>query len=293
MAPLIPNLFTVHHSKEIEELTLVTRGARRAITLFLEGPLKTWAFRGLRGVIGVTNEITKYESRRFPRASVAATYPNGIDVDKIDVADEPAADAPTVHAVFVSTVFYAWQGLDRLLDSLAEIEATTGPPPVVVHLIGELEPSDRALAHQLSARGLVQIHGVLDRESVHQVFSQSQVAIASLALDRKDLREASTLKVREYLASGLPVYSTHVDAGLPQGFPFYYCDDNGFNFARMVDFLAEMPDRGRMTVREAARPHIDKLAIMRSLVAQLGTLNSSAAPKERRGTADARRRGSS
>lgn len=268
-APLIPNLYTVHHSKEIEELDLVTRGARRRITLFLEGPLKTWAFRRLRGVIGVTPEISDYEHDRFPRAPIVATYANGIDLATVSLAKEPAGDDETVHAVFVATVFYAWQGLDRLLESLTALSEDEEPPRLVVHLVGELEPQHLRSAQLLAARGLVELHGVLDRAALDDVFARSHIAIASLALDRKALRQASTLKVREYLAAGLPVYSTHVDAGLPPEFPFYFCDDEGFSAARMIAFLTGRADHTRAAVREAARPHIDKLSIMNTLVDQL------------------------
>lgn len=268
-APLIPNLLTVHHSKEIEELNLVTRGARRRITLFLEGPLKTWAFRRLRGVIGVTPEISDYEHDRFPRAPIVATYPNGIDLATVPLASDPASDGEIVHAVFVATVFYAWQGLDRLLESLTALGQNDERPRLVVHLVGSLEPQDVRTAQLLAERGLVELHGVLDRAALDEVFARSHIAIASLALDRKELRQASTLKVREYLAAGLPVYSTHVDAGLPEEFPFYFCDDDGFSAERMIAFLTSRADLTRAAVREAARPHIDKLAIMSTLVAQL------------------------
>ncbi|KJL26329.1 glycosyltransferase [Microbacterium azadirachtae] len=270
MAPLIPNLYTIHHSKEREELALLTSGIRRRMTLFLEGRLKTWAFRRLRGVIGVTEEIALYESRRFPHAAVVATYPNGIDLGGLPVSDAIPATTGPIHAVFVSSVFYSWQGLDRLLSALAE-SAPHIQNSLVVHLVGRLEDEQLPLAEQLAARGVVKLHGELTPDQMSPVLAGAQVAIASLALDRKDLLQASTLKVREYLAAGLPVYSTHEDSGLPSHFEYYFCDGKGVSIERIVAFHDGLVDRARSSVREAARPYIDKQAIMKRLIEQLRT----------------------
>ncbi|MCE4027327.1 glycosyltransferase [Microbacterium sp. Au-Mic1] len=274
MAPLIPNLFTVHHSKEIEEISLVTKGPRLALTLFLEGGFKRWAFRRLRGVIGVTDEIAQYEAERFPRARVVATYPNGIDIESVGIAAEPSDQPAPLRAVFVCSVFYAWHGLDRLLAALEALPAD-GTIPVRVDLVGRIEDDQRAQVEALAARGIVVVHGDLSDAEMLDVFREARVAIASLALDRNGLRQASTLKVRQYLAAGLPVYSTHIDAGLPRDFPYYHCDDSGFSIERMVAFHDALGDRRRASVREAARPYVDKHSIMESLVAQLGEANLS------------------
>lgn len=270
MAPLVPNLLTIHHSKEIEEISLVTKGPRLALTLFLEGGFKRWAFRRLRGVVGVTEEIARYEAKRFPRASIVATYPNGIDIASFEIAEDPSPGPAPLRAVFVCSVFYAWHGLDRLLDALKALPVADGPPPVVVDLVGTLDDEQQSQVEALVERGLVVVHGDLSSQEMLAVFKEARVAIASLALDRNSLRQASTLKVRQYLAAGLPVYSTHVDAGLPSDFPYYFCDDHGFSVERMTAFHDALEDRSRVSVREAARRHVDKQAIMESLISQLG-----------------------
>ncbi|MFD6700696.1 MULTISPECIES: glycosyltransferase [unclassified Microbacterium] len=280
MAPLVSNLLTVHHSKEIEEISLVTKGPRLALTLFLEGGFKRWAFRRLRGVVGVTGEIASYEAKRFPRAPIVATYPNGIDIGSLEIAEDPSPGAVPLRVVFVCSVFYAWHGLDRLLDTLEALPVTDGTPPVVVDLVGTLDEEQQARVEPLADKGLVMIHGNLSTEEMLAVFKEARVAIASLALDRNSLREASTLKVRQYLAAGLPVYSTHVDAGLPNDFPYYFCDDNGFSIERMIAFHDALKDRRRASVREAARRYIDKRAIMESLISQLGAGNVPATTQE-------------
>ncbi|WP_441977602.1 glycosyltransferase [Microbacterium sp. 2MCAF23] len=280
MAPLIPNLLTIHHSKEIEEISLVTKGPRLALALFLEGGLKRWAFRRLRGVVGVTEEIAQYEAERYPRAQIVATYPNGIDIAGFKIAEEPSPGSAPLRAVFVCSVFYAWHGLDRLLEALAALPANDGPPPVVVDLVGTLDDEQQAQIEALAERGLVVVHGNLSSAEMLDVFKEARVAIASLALDRNGLRQASTLKVRQYLAAGLPVYSTHVDAGLPGEFPYYVCDDGGFSIGRMMAFHDALEDRRRKSVREASRPFVDKQSIMESLIEQLGTGRGPAPTKE-------------
>src|SRR5207249_2857500 len=66
----------------------------------------------------------------------------------------------------------------------------------------------------------VHVHGVLDRAQLHRLLAQVDVGVGTLALHRKGLEEASALKVREYLALGLPVVLGNADTDFPDGADF-------------------------------------------------------------------------
>lgn len=268
-APLIRNLYTVHHTKEIEELRCLARGFRRTATLALEGRLKSWAFRNLRGVIGVTDEIAEYESRRFPRANLVTTFPNGIDYGNVPAADDARSTRGPTRAVFIASHFYEWHGLDILLNALAAEPKSHADRGVVVDLVGSLTEAQAEAAADLVHRGVIRIHGTVGAGHMRSILSQADVAIASLALERKGLSSASTLKVREYLAAGVPVYSTHHDAGLPSSFPYYCHDLQGFDLDRMAAFANGLRTTKRTQVRNAARRYVSKTQIMRNLVVDL------------------------
>ena len=60
----------------------------------------------------------------------------------------------------------------------------------------------------------VAVHGVLAREEYEPLLAVSDAAIGTLALNRKQMNEACPLKVREYLAYGLPVVIAYKDTDL-------------------------------------------------------------------------------
>lgn len=270
-AARVPNLLTVHHTKEPKEIALLTNGPRRALSLILEGPLKSWAFRRLRGIVGVTGEIADYERVRFPNASIVATYPNGINAEELPSPTSTPIRTGVLEAVFVASEFYDWHGVDRVFDALEREASTPSSVRIRVHLVGGLNDAQLARALPLQAAGHVAVHGNLSSPNLDAVLAKSQVAIASLALDRTDLSEACTLKVREYLVAGLPVYSTHKDSGFPDDFPFYMVDESGFNIDRLEAFAWRNQDVPRSEIRAQSLQYINKQRIMERLVEQLRT----------------------
>ena len=78
------------------------------------------------------------------------------------------------------------------------------------------------------------------------------------------MREACTLKVREYLRAGLPVYAAHDDvAGLP------WFKKGPATLAAALDYADEVRAVDRATVAEDARPFIDKARLLEQLYGEL------------------------
>ena len=51
---------------------------------------------------------------------------------------------------------------------------------------------------------------------------------------RNGLTDGCTLKVREMLAMGLPIFSGHKDTALPDNFPYYFSE--GGNIEDIIEF---------------------------------------------------------
>lgn len=66
----------------------------------------------------------------------------------------------------------------------------------------------------------VQAHGFLTQDQYEPILAAADIGIGVLGLHRKGLNEASPIKVREYLAYGLPVISGHPDTDFLGGRPF-------------------------------------------------------------------------
>lgn len=256
----VPNRVLVHHSKEVLELRQIRKGWKGRAASWLENISGRVATRTARALVGVTHEIGIYQKqfRRLPQAFPIGFFPNGVVVDTMpNIIDERSSD--TISLGFMSGSFAAWHGLDRLLDGLEDYFGADAPVPIRLELIGRLTEAQLAHVEQVNAAAsteVVIVHGRLKQDEYLKVLGKCHIGIGSLAMDRIELSEGATLKVREMLALGLPVYSGHVDTALPPDFPYYV--NGNVDVSAIVEFVRTMSNVPREAVREAARPYIDK-----------------------------------
>lgn len=241
----------VHHTLEVIELANtpgMSFKARAALESFL-GPL---TFASVAGGITVTPEIAAYETARARKGRYKTyLYPNGISGAK-PMAKREVGGVPRI--LFVASRFFPWHGLDRLL--LAARQSTA---EFVVDVVGEVEPGDRAACAQDSRFVL---HGSRDRSFIAELTRKAWVGLTSLALDRNGMEQACTLKVREYLGAGLPVYSGHGDV-FPDGFAYYERGDGSIE--SILEFAVRARHFDSATVVSEALPFIDKTQILARL----------------------------
>lgn len=256
----VPNRVLVHHSKEVLELRQIRKGWKGLAASWLENISGRVATRTATALVGVTREICGYQKqfRKLPEAFPIGFFPNGVIVDTIPLlGDERPSD--TIVMGFMSGSFTAWHGLDRLLDSLLDHFSRDRTTSIKLELIGRL--TDAQLAHVAQINALaslpaIAVHGRLKQDEYLKIFEKCHIGIGSLAMDRIELIEGATLKVREMLAMGLPIYSGHCDTALPPDFPYYV---NGkVDISAIVEFARLVGNVPRESVREASRPYIDK-----------------------------------
>lgn len=274
LGPFVPNRVTVHHAKEVEELAILDRGAvSKKIATLIERYITPVSMKTARGLAGVTNDIRDYEVARFPHLKKRAiVFPNGYHYAETKPAEDKRTRL-TVTFTFICATFAEWHGLDRLLEAI-RIDSGKTQKRIKIHLVGSLSNEQRATVNAVShERVEVVAHDVLDSDEISPLLASTDVAVGSLALDRKNLVGASTLKVREYLASGIPVYATHSDTALPQTFPFYYSDTT-VSLDRMVSFAESMTEYSREDIREASKPYLDKKIILERAMQQLSEMKN-------------------
>jgi glycosyltransferase involved in cell wall biosynthesis len=257
---LVPNRVTVHHSKEIEEL-LVSKGylVGKAAS-FLE-KISGWAnARQVKGLLGVTGEIARYEARTHKAPCPTGIYPNGIDLGQVDLLDDHRS-SQEMHIAFVSGKFAPWHGLDRLLQAF---DQESPDLPLTVHLIGRLSQAQKDAAQKLDTANVTIIcHGYMALRDYRDILSICDVGLDSLALDRKGLSEAAALKVREYLAQGLPVYSAFHDTAISQGLPYFR--KGSVRLRNIIGFAREMKRVSRAEIRESSARYIQKSTMMHAV----------------------------
>lgn len=242
-------VYLIHHTKEVEELRS-ENGAIGLMRSILEKIIGKLCLQHAFGVIGVTQEIADYEKSRSNNKKLKALdYPNGTDTDSMPVLSKTSNEIPNL--LFVAGMFAPWHGVDILLESIRH-----STKDFKLHLIGKLEPEDLNLAKQDER---VIVHGVLNRDEIPVIASQCDIAIDSLALNRKSMMYSCSLKTRDYLAMGLPVYSGCLDVFEPQ-FKYYKTDEP--KIEKILAFASEMKEAPRQEVHDAAKPYIDKQFIL-------------------------------
>lgn len=243
------DVVTIHHTFEIEESFLVG-GLKGRVKGVVEKIVGYLVLQKVVGVIGVTEEIAKYEVTRSGRNIPFYVAPNGVDLTEIKLPNDQRDSQ--ISLLFVASTFSPWHGLDLLLDSIEKSSRDFR-----LFVAGEV-PSSLLARIQLDSR--ITYLGTINKDEINRLSAQCDLGISSLALCRKGMQEACTLKVREYLATGLPCYADHIDSGLPVDFPYFR--RGCANIEDICNFAQEMKSISKSTVRQAAAQYIDKKAIV-------------------------------
>jgi glycosyltransferase involved in cell wall biosynthesis len=244
LLPKFHNVVSEHHTKEVPELWVAKDP--RLITEIAFGPKLLRRFSGL---FAVTNEILDYERRRAGGQMPGIVTFNAISARRYGPQNRstPLFSSRRIKLVFASGSFPRWQGLDRVLQSFVAEQ-----PDFELHLCGELPDEER---RNLARYKNVIFHGSLPRENLLALYAECDVGIASFGLDRNDLKEATSLKVREYLACGLPVVMGHHDPAFPPGFP-YLLEQKAFDFVGIRKWCARIQSVTREQVFNASETYI-------------------------------------
>lgn len=137
---------------------------------------------------------------------VARGRPIVIISNSIELTDFPETPAPNnerPRGVFLGGGGLVWHGVDKIrlmAEQLGEMD---------FHVIG---PPAEDVGTDLPAN--LTVHGFLGRDEYEEIVTHCDFAIGTLALHRTNLDETSPLKLREYLAYGLPIVLGHSDLDL-------------------------------------------------------------------------------
>jgi len=246
----------VHHT--LEGPQIVQEGGLSArFKWLLDEALISRCHRHAVGLMAVTDEIAAYEVARGAKPGATWIYPNGILYLDTPVVGALGASA-SPEFLFVASRFVEWHGLDLVVESARKTDA-----PFTLHLVGELSVEQRESVAD-DARFVV--HGSLPPAAVERIAAGCVLGLGSFALHRKSMHQACTLKVREYLRAGLPVYAGHRDV-FADDFPWFRhgaCD-----IPHMLQYAEECHGTERQQVASDARPWIDKRALLSSLFSDL------------------------
>ena len=140
-------------------------------------------------------------------------------------------------------------------------------------MIGELNSNyldQIKIINQTNKKIRFKVYGTLKQKEYWKIFCNCNIGIGSLAMYRNGLTDGCTLKVREMLAMGLPIFSGHKDTALPDDFPYYFSE--GGNIEDIIEFSRKVAKVTRKEVRDASFKYIEKSIWFNSLAKDLQKL---------------------
>ena len=195
---------------------------------------------------------------------------NGVNVGALPLHAPNRADAPVRLLALAS--MSGWHGYDRILQSLA---AYQGDADVRIEFVGGDGDGSlavwKALAQTLGLMDRVTFHGPLHGEALEAVVAACDIGLGSLGMYRFGLTRGVTLKLREYMARGLPFLSAVEDPDLPQDDAFALRvpnEDTPIDMAAIVAFArrarqdADTPAR----MRAYAQAHMSWEGVLRGVL---------------------------
>ena len=189
------------NSDDLSEFRLILSRSRYQLHRLLRGRLLS----RVRGMVFVTGEISRRPYfTHFRKPSLILG--NGIKLSAYRELPAPANRSPRL--AFMGTTGNPWHGVDEIIALARACSDWT------FDIIG-YKPEDL----DAPTPGNVRLHGFLGRTAYEPILAAADVAIGSLALYRNNMDEGSVLKVREYLAYGIPTVIAGRDTDFPEGHP--------------------------------------------------------------------------
>lgn len=185
---------------ELNTLDLVEYWARGLFRYGLHRLTRNLIYSQAAGFVAVSNEIGNHKANTKYSKEILISG-NGINFLDYNLLPAPKGNRPRL--VFMGTAGNKWHGVDKILWLANQC------PDFNFDLIGIRDEGslDTRLAN-------VNFHGQLNKEEYIKILLQADVAIGTLALHRNNMNEASPLKVREYLACGIPIIIAYDDTDL-------------------------------------------------------------------------------
>jgi len=203
-------------------------------------------FNNVKAIVSVTRELAERKVfKRFNKPLIIS--PNSIMLnDNLKRTKRHGK----VYLAFIGSLTQPWQGLDKVI-RLADILGEN----YVFHIIGNSN-GEKNLENVI-------YHGYLQKAEYEKVLKECHIGIGTLAAHRKGLQEACALKVREYIAYGLPVILGYKDTAFIDETPKWVLEvpnaedslENTETIEQIKEFIKNM--KNYTVMNDESRKYID------------------------------------
>jgi len=202
-----------------------------------------------KGIVGVTEEILKYEQGRSLAPKPGYVMANGID-NSLPMA-KPNYPSNEIH-LFSTAYFSPWHGLDRLIEGMAHYKEHG---KIKLHLIGYGREITRyqEMIKQYDLEKNVFFHGFLGQKQIGAIAERCQIGVGALGVHRKGLTQSVALKNREYCLRGIPFVYAGEDVDFHPDLPFvriFPANDTPINIQAIVDFSEQISNHPEIRTQE-------------------------------------------
>ena len=133
---------------------------------------------------------------------------NGILTEDIPLKKSINGDNTVIHILALAKMA-RWHGYDRLIEGLRIYKANGNSRKIIFHMVGNDGDGSlvvwKGLVDKYGLNDMVIFEGARYGVDLDDMFNKCDIAVASLALHRKNASVTSELKIREYCARGIPL----------------------------------------------------------------------------------------
>lgn len=168
---------------------------------------------------------------------------NGIEIDKIKSRSHSSGNDLNIIAV-ASMEF--WHGYDRLIEGMKDYYAQCVTTKVMLHFVGNSDNRESAkyksMVEKYNLGEYVIFHGFKTGAALDEIFDAADLAVGCLAVHRKGITTAASLKNSEYCARGIPFIYSEIDNSF-EGKSFVYKiepDESNVKIHELIGFINSM-----------------------------------------------------
>ena len=207
----------------------------------------------------------------------AIRFVNGIDVDSIQVRRQSGIDTIRLIAVAAMCIFH---GYDRLIEGLHRYYTKGGTRRIEIHFVGGKDAPGNELMRYKELCGKYQLqeyitfYGEKTGKELDEIYDRCNLAVASLGMYRIGYKTANSLKVREYIAKGLPIV-TGCPVDIFEKGDYQYCcefanNDTYIEMDRIVKFFDKVYQEDEQKIitqiHQYARDYCDMVYAMKPVI---------------------------
>lgn len=188
----------------------------------------------------------------------AINIENGVDVELFN--PKHYKKTKDLHIVFVGKVA-RWHGLDRVIEGIKDYYKQEVSKKIYFHIIGSDADGTLKMCQKLTKRyeleDYVLFEGPKYGAESDKYFDIAEVAIASLGDHRRGVNNISLLKIKEYMARGIPFVYSMNDNMIDSSWEFCLkipSDDSPVDINQLINFVETIEwDNTTMKMRSICR----------------------------------------